>query len=294
MEDRGDLEPDSGGAAASFDDDREPAWHPPRREDVVEEAAFVVLESGRMSFFVRPRVGLGAADGWADVQSLSLLMAPRSGAVVRRVTVGGQRMPDGGGREGCWACVDRVGPEDAIAKELLAPKTYATRTRGLRCQAAAVEVATGAYAIATHRDHAHLFFALEGRGEAFDSLVRQLRIPERASYIAAVFHPSRRVAPARLRGRRVSLSPGARGGRDEAPLGEPSVADELADRFGDRRFLPLEPALLDRVGAELLLVGGGRRAAPSPCSTAVRAGGDVQRGASLPRAREGRALTRLG
>lgn len=294
MEERGEVEPDRGDAAASHEHERSS----PRREDV-EEAAFVVLESGRMSFFVRPRVGLRSVVAWADVQTLAFTLAPRNGPLVRRVTVGKKRLPDGDERERHWAYVDRVGPGADLVAELVSPRTYATRTRGMRYQAGAVEVAAGTYAVASHRDHAHLFFALEDREVELAPLLDQLRIPNRASYVAAVLHPFRSAAPARLRGRdRRRVSREAKVDDEAPPFGEPSTFDdELMDRFGERRFLPLEPTFLDRVGAELLLLGGGRQlASPSSCAAASRTGlypeeMGARRG---PRMRGARAFTTLG
>lgn len=279
MEDRGELEPGRASGGASSEELEHHAAH---RHEEVEEASFVVLESGRMRFFVRPRVDLAAAERPSDVQRLAFTLAPRNGALVRRIAVAKERMPGDGVRDRQWAWVDRIGSATEVTADL-GPETYATRTRGVRRQYGAAEVAAGTYAIASHRDHVHLLYALEIDREAGRAtLLDQLCIVKRASYIAAVFNPaSASVAPARSRWRsrsRPRFDADADGSRcapdDEPPFSEPSILeDDLLDRFGDRRFAPLEPAFLDHEGAELLLIGGGQQRSSSSCSSVI-AGAD--------------------
>jgi hypothetical protein len=216
------------------------------RVDRLEEASFVVLESGKIRFFATPRVDLRAPASLADVQRFVFTLAPRNRLLVRRIGVGRRRMPDDSVREREWAYVDRIGSAADVISDL-GPRTYATKTRGVRRQAEAIELAYGSYAIATHRDHAHLLYELEAADDDRGALLRQLRVVPRGSYIVAAFNPE-----AKLRTREPSFE------RDGAPFSEPALYDdELMARFGKRRFAPLEPALLDREGAELVLIGGG-------------------------------------
>ncbi len=208
----------------------------------VQEASFLVLESGLVRFFVRPRVDEHAPRSLDEVQRFVFTLTPRHHRYVRRVSVGKKRLPDVGVRERCWAYVDRVGSEaDAVAD--LGPRSYLTKTRGVRFQAGSIEVGSGTYAIALHRDHAHLMYELEAEDELVGSRLRgELRLAPRASYIAAVFNPA---------------SPWRSRSEPAVPFSEP-VDDALHGRFGRRRFLPLDPALLDVEGTELVLIGGGR------------------------------------
>lgn len=153
----------------------------------IEEPSFLVLESGHVRFFVRPRVEVVVPRSIDDVQRLALTLAPRNRAYVRRIAVGRKRLPGDGARERHWACVDRVGTPDEILSDL-GPREYETKTRGLRRQAGSIEIAFGTYAIALHRRHAHLMYELDEEGSlASSSLLRQLGIGRRASYVAAVF-----------------------------------------------------------------------------------------------------------
>lgn len=220
----------------------------PPRSQRLEEASFLVIESGKIRFFVRPRVEVEAPTTLEDVQRFSFTLAPRNRGSVRRISVGKKRMPDPRVRERQWAYVDRVGSAAHVVSDL-GPRRYTTKTRGVRNQPGVVEVARGTYAIATHRDHAHLLYELETESDAVSgTLLRQLRIVARASYIAAVFNPE---AKWRLRDRE----------EPEVPFSEPSVLDDrLMDKFGKRRFTPLDPVFLEHEGTELVLIGGGQSA----------------------------------
>ena len=227
--------------------DAAPARVAPRSARL-EEASFLVVESGKIRFFVRPRVEVEAPTSLEDVQRFSFTLAPRNRGSVRRVTVGKKRMPDARVRERQWAYVDRVGSAAQVVSDL-GPRRYTTKTRGVRNQPGVIEVARGTNAIATHRDHAHLLYELEMEDDSVSStLIRQLRIVPRASYIAAVFNPE---AKWRLRDRE----------QPEVPFSEPAPFDDgVMDKLGKRRFTPLDPIFLEHEGTELVLIGGGAEA----------------------------------
>lgn len=237
------------------------AQHDQDRKAQVEEAQLVVLESGKIRFFARPRVGIRKVTSLSDVQRFVFTLAPRNRSIVRRIAVGKKRMPDDQIRERQWAYVDRIGSKEDVISDL-GPMTYSTKTRGVREQAEAVELARGTYAITAHRDHAHLLYELDrSNGAVAGPFLRQLRIVPRASYIAAVFNPEAtwRALPTKAGRRGPGRDDVERGGDDtQPPFREPSLYDDqLADRFGKRRFAPLEPAFLDQEGTELVLIGGG-------------------------------------
>jgi hypothetical protein len=212
---------------------------------LLQEASFLVVESGRIRFFVRPRVEVEEPASLEDVQRFSFTLAPRNRGEVRRVSVGKKRMPDTRLRERQWAYVDRVGSAAHVVSDL-GPRRYTTKTRGVRNQGGLIEIACGTYAIASHRDHVHLMYELDTAGPSTtDSgkLLGELRIAPRASYIAAVFNPESRW---RVRERE----------RLDEQSSEP-LDDGLKDRFGKRRFTPLDPVFLDHEGTELVLIGGG-------------------------------------
>jgi len=111
--------------------------------------------------------------------------------------------------------------------------------RGTRVQPEARPAGEAGYAIVDHDGHTHLAYALELPREPGD-VQRELRIEREASYVVAVRNPE---APA---------PPGA----GLTPRERAEFPREFLDRFGGRRFIPLDPpSLLDYEGAEIVLIG---------------------------------------
>lgn len=201
------------------------------------------LEGGRVAFVMRPRV-----EGAAGVQSFSLLLSPDRGEIHRRIVVGKKRMPEPGANEREWAFIDKLARSRGELLADLGPRTYTTKTRGVRHQPGARILAQGRYAIVEHAEHAHVTYALDEDSER-NELHDALNVARQGSVIAAVFNPIAKWS------RQATLRYG--GDPDDAsPFGEPSLfPEELQARFGDKRFLPLEPVFLDYEGAELVLIG---------------------------------------
>jgi hypothetical protein len=117
---------------------------------------------------------------------------------------------------------------------------YATKTRGVRDQPAARAAGEGRYAIARHGAHTHLAYAL-ARPAIPGPVQRDLGIEAAASLVVAVKNPH------------WPTPPGATAGL--APEAEAFFPEALQAAFRGRRWAALEPAHLDREGAELVLVG---------------------------------------
>ncbi len=113
------------------------------------------------------------------------------------------------------------------------------RPRGLRVQPDARPAGQGRYAIVDHDGHTHFAYALELPPEPGE-LQPAVGIKEEASYIVAVKNPEAPTPPG------VGLQPRQRA----------AFPKEILDRFGGRRFIPLDPPeLLDYEGAEIVLIG---------------------------------------
>jgi hypothetical protein len=201
-----------------------------------------VLETGDIYFLVRPRVDRERPRTLDDVQRLLVVLHPWPDGLLRLLVVGRKRLPEITGHERFWSFVDTVARGPGDLREALGSRTYWTRTRGVRTQPAARSAGDGAYVVARHDTHTHLAYAL-GEPEREDPMRRDLNIEPTASYIATVLNPAARV-PARL-------------ARVAAP--QPDLPPDLMERFGDRRFVPLEPpGLLDHAGIHLILIGAAR------------------------------------
>lgn len=204
--------------------------------------SIATLERGRIAFVMRPRV-----EAQPGVQGFALVLSAERGGMHRRVAIGKKRMPAPGSKEREWAFVDRVAETAKEAFGDLGPRTYATKTRGLRHQPAARIVARGRYAIIAHDDHTHLSYELDdGENDALQEVVEVRRA---GSIIVAVFNPVAKWSA------RATLRYGGNPD-DPAPFAEPSLyPDDVQERFGKKRFLPLVPEFLDYEGAELVLIG---------------------------------------
>jgi hypothetical protein len=65
----------------------------------------VILESGEVHFFFRPRVEEEAPAGLGDVQQFLVALVPRGARRYRLLRIGRKRLPDVGTRERGWAYV---------------------------------------------------------------------------------------------------------------------------------------------------------------------------------------------
>jgi hypothetical protein len=198
-----------------------------------------IVEQGDVFFFYRPRVGADEVDDLSDVQRFFFVLMPDGSQRYRRVIVGRKRLPEPREHERVWAFVAEVGSQpEELQKELLR-QAYETRTRGLRVQAEARPAGEGRYAIVEHNGHSHLAYVLELPREPGPAQ-EAFRIRPEASYIVAVRNPEAEAPP------NTGLRPHQR----------PVYPPELRERFGERRFIPLDdPALLDYEGTELVLIG---------------------------------------
>ncbi|HEV7897668.1 MAG TPA: hypothetical protein VGP31_07500 [Planosporangium sp.] len=198
-----------------------------------------ILEDGDIYFLYRPRVSEDQVESLDDVQRLLIVLHPWREQRLRLIVVGAKRLPAVTGHERAWCFVDKVVSRPDELREALEQRRYRTKTRGERVQPPARPAGEGAYVIARHDGHTHLAYELELPRQPGE-VQRELNIEREASYVVTVKNP--RLPPLPGTGRR---------GR-----GEPALPRELLDRFGTRRFIPLDPPdFLDHPGTELVLIG---------------------------------------
>lgn len=198
------------------------------------------LEAGDIFFLYRPRVDTPEVHDRADVQRHYVVLAAKWPArIYRMLVVGRKKLPtltigqDPERRN--WALTVRVSrnPDD-IHRELAALE-YDTKTRGRRFVPAAKPVGEGRYQLLRHRGHTELAYALE-LPKVPGPAQRELEIHEAGSFILAVRNPA-------------IHTPGA-----PAAPERPAYPDHLRDKFGKRRWIDAEPALLDYENSEVLLI----------------------------------------
>ena len=198
-----------------------------------------VLERGRIYFLYRPAVEEATPSGVVDLQRLFLVLHPEGEERRRLLVVGHKKLPDvHGGSQKFWGFVDQVAESAEDLAETLAWSEHDPETGSARPQAAARPAGEGDYALVRHGDHAHLAYKLAvpaSPGEVQSAL----NIAAEASYVLSVKNPE------------ASSPQGI--GLDRSRRAEFPKA--LQERFGDRRFIPLDaPAFLDHEGAEILLM----------------------------------------
>jgi hypothetical protein len=170
-----------------------------------------------------------------EVQRLYLILRAHARPVHRRLLVGRNKLPESP-RQRFWACIERVGDAYDVTDDL-GRIEYDTETRGPRVRPAARTLAEGSYELARHGKHTHLAYRLE-EARAPAEVLRALRIAPRQNYIVAAFNPE---APVRL----------------GAPHRDKAILPQwVQEKFGERRFAPLDVDLFDAAGLELVLIGG--------------------------------------
>jgi hypothetical protein len=200
-----------------------------------------VLEPGHVYFFYRPKVEKEAGRSRDDVQRMYLLLHPRGKRVYRLLIVGEKRLPavrrDADRKS--WAFVQKVGRRPEDVEDELDPETYTTKTRGERHVPAARTCGEGVYVIVRHGEHTHFAYVLELPRHP-GKVQLALNIGEEGSYVVSVKNPD------------VPSPPGVGLGRTRRA----EYPEKLRERFGNRRFINLDPPdFLDYEGTEILLIG---------------------------------------
>jgi hypothetical protein len=202
------------------------------------------LERGSLVFFYRPKVDVAQVRGLDDVQRFFLVLAPDSKRLYRRLIIGRKRLPDPAAHEREWAFVAEVADDPEAIRDDLERSEYRTRTRGTRVQPEAHATGRATYVVVEHDGHTHLAYRLDQEGEP-DPLQRELGIRREASYIVAVRNPEAPAPPG------TGLGAGRRA----------DLPSALQQRFGSRRFAPLDPPdFLDHAGVEVVLIGAAEHA----------------------------------
>jgi hypothetical protein len=216
-----------------------------------------ILERGAVSFLAVPRPGAEAA---AEVERLFLVLAPDGKRPLRRLSVRRRRLPDPSRPQRFLAHVDRIATVAARLTE---------DVRGAEGEPGSRVLAVGRYALARHRDHVHLAYAL-ARACARGARANAVGVAAGASFVLCVFRRS--LPPTRRPAAGAALAPAT-------PERLDVLGAELALVAGERRAAA--PAGPDRVGDAL--VGALLRRGPRPRVASFAGASSVPRGAQRPR-----------
>ena len=198
-----------------------------------------LVERGTIDILYRPRVEQEEVDSLRDVQRLLLLLCPDGRHESRLIAIGRKKL-----EARFWGFVDIVDDPRYVDMTLDA-YTYLTKTRGARHLPAARVAASGSYAISRHGSHTHLMFTTTPRDE------REIDVATDGNFIVSVANPD----------------PTAWGLVETPPLQDELFPEyevhvtiptpfpaAVQERFRGRRYLDLDPQLLDYPGAELIFI----------------------------------------
>lgn len=197
-----------------------------------------VVESGRMYFFYKPRVGVEHVEKLDDVQRFHIIMEPlEPKGKPRLIPLPKKRLPDPARHERFFAFVDAVADSVKELTEGLESSEYDTKTRGHRTQGAARAVGEAAYTIAKTPKGTRLAYKLEVPEEPMEAQ-KVFKIQKQASFVISIKNPENK-----------SANPGI-------PQMEGEFSEPQLKRFKGRAWIPVDDRdLLDVKGAMLLLIG---------------------------------------
>jgi hypothetical protein len=198
-----------------------------------------VIERGGIDILYRPRVEREEVDSLHDVQRLLLLLCPDGRHETRVIAIGRKELS-----ARFWGFVDIV-DDPQYVDATLDSYTYLTKTRGARHLPAARVAASGEYVISRHGSHTHLAFTTTPRPD------REIDVASEGNFIVSVANPDPAVwGLPELPPLQDELFP-----EYEVHVTIPTpFPAAIQERFRGRRYIDLEPELLDYPGAELIFV----------------------------------------
>jgi len=237
-------------------------------EDEKREAAIPssILEKGIIYFFFRPRVNISEPQGIEDVARSFIVLRPLPlGAKLgdgpledsgnARLLALPKKMLPKSHQDRFLIFVDKANAHIKDLREQFAGNEYATKTVGFvllilsnflrlirKCSTSTTEPATpfaeGIYAITSTGRESHLAYQLTVPS-TIGEIQKELGLHEKGSFVLSVKNPE---AP----------------GPANATLDNPAKYPEsLQKKFRNLRWMPLEPALLDYEGTQVLFIGEG-------------------------------------
>ncbi len=196
-----------------------------------------VLERGDVFFLYRPNEDWHEPGGLLDIRRFYMVLHPQGQERFRLVAIGKKKLPGvEGGPQRHWGFVDGVfrTPEELLQAAAGIPLLIGIGGENLR------PAGEGVYALVLHGNHTHLAYVLElppNPGEVQEAF----NIKPEGRFVIAVKNPE------------AASPPGVGLEQDR----QPDFPRELYSRFGDRRWVSVDPPeFLDYEGSELVLIGG--------------------------------------
>ncbi|PYH65116.1 uncharacterized protein BO88DRAFT_373447 [Aspergillus vadensis CBS 113365] len=215
-----------------------------------EKVASNVLEKGIIYFFYRPRVNVTDPQSVSDVARSFLVLRPtpigatlnqqqgsvEPGAKCRLLMLPKKKFPTSG-KERDMGFVEKAGQSmKSLQESFIAGDTYETSTRGERTVPEARPFAEGVYAITSTTRASHLAYVLT-IPETIGSIQEDFGLHSRGSWVIQSKNPK---------------YPGPSYAQIQK---DPEYPESVREKFGDYRWVPLQPEFIDYPNAQFLMIG---------------------------------------
>ncbi|KAJ5289061.1 hypothetical protein N7478_002091 [Penicillium angulare] len=232
-----------------------------------------IVEKGIIYFFFRPRVNIDDPQSIGDVARSFFVLRPTplgaefngsqgpmdKDARCRLLMLPKKKFPTSP-KERDMAFVEKAGQSVTdLQEKFIASSTYQTATRGERTTEDARPYAEGVYAIVSAQRSSHLAYELTIPAE-LGEIQQNFGLHQRGDWILQSKNPK---------------FPGP-------PLGqlpqEPQYPEHVLEKFGDLRWVPLQPEFIEYPNAQILMIGQGT----DTLGKAATAEGDKKPGEAEP------------
>jgi len=223
-------------------------------EDSAREATIPssILEKGIIYFFFRSRVNITEPQGIEDIARSYLVLRPLplgtklgNGPLqdlgnARLIALPKKMLPKSG-QDRFLTFVDNAKSSIKDLRDQFAGNEYATKTQGTSNTQPATPFAEGVYAITSTGRESHIAYYLTMPSpDKLGDIQHELGLAEKGSFIASVKNPK---AP----------------GPANASINDPAeYPTKIQNKFGNLRWSPLEPEMLDYTHTQMLLIGEDR------------------------------------
>lgn len=211
-----------------------------------------IMEKGIIYFFFRARVNITEPQGIEDIARSYIVLRPlplgaklgdgplEDSGNARLIALPKKMLPKSG-RDRFLTFVDAANSSIKDLRDQFAGNEYATKTQGTSNTQAATPFAEGIYAITSTGRESHIAYHLTiPSPDKIGEIQHELGLAEKGSFIASVKNPK---------------APGPANVSINDPAEYPA---KIQNKFGNLRWSPLEPEMLDYNHTQMLLIGEDR------------------------------------
>ncbi|PYH89181.1 hypothetical protein BO71DRAFT_113816 [Aspergillus ellipticus CBS 707.79] len=215
-----------------------------------EKVSSNVLEKGIIYFFYRPRVNVSDPKSVSEIARSFLVLRPtpmgatldkdqgsvEPGTQCRLMMLPKKEFPTSG-KERDMGFVEKAGQTlKALQESFIAGETHQTATQGERSIPEARPYAEGVYAITSTKRSSHLAYILT-IPKTMGTIQEDFGLRARGSWVVQSKNPKHPGPPSAQINK------------------EPEYPESIREKFGDYRWVPLQPEFIDYPNAQFLMIG---------------------------------------